>query len=157
MVAFVVILFAGARDQSFSALRTAFRPGYGMLVLVLVGLMPAFSFVNLWDTYLSWTAYSGNVAEAALRFSDAAVASLPDRVRGLVKRHQNGENSLDVIMWSFHDLGVESYPEVRVYKRVAKWVCQQTSDPTGIRLIIWERPAILDDRRRTTTYTCSDV
>jgi hypothetical protein len=157
MAAFVVILFAGTTDQSFSALRAACRPGYGMLVLVLVGLMPAFSFVNLWDTYLSWTAYSGNVAEAALRFSDAAVGRLPERVRGFVKRHQNGENSLDVIMWSFHDLGVESYPEVRVYRHVAKWVCQQTSDPTGIKLIIWERPAILDDRRRTTTYTCGEV
>jgi hypothetical protein len=157
MAASVVILFAGTRDRGFSALRQGVRRLYGQLILVLVGLMPVLSFVGLWDSYLSWSLYSGRLNEAVIRFSDAALAGLPQRAHALVRRHKNGENTLDVFMWSLRDLGVEAYPEVRVYKRLARWACEQTSDPAGIRLIVWTRPAILDGRRQTATYTCADV
>jgi len=157
MAASVVILFAGTRDHGFSTLREVVRPAYGKLVLVLVGLMPAFSFVGVWDSYLSWSLYSGNLSEAVIRFSDPDGAGLPEHVRARVKRRKSGENILDLFTWSVHDVGLEPYPEPRVYRQVARWVCQRASDPTGIRLIIWTRPAIIDGRREATTYTCGEL
>jgi hypothetical protein len=82
---------------------------------------------------------------------------LPESVRARVKRRTSGEHVLDVFMWSVHDVGLEPYPEPRVYRQVAKWICQRVSDPTGIRLIIWMRPAIVDGRREATTSTCGEL
>jgi hypothetical protein len=154
MAASVVILFARSRDHDFSTLREVVRPAYGKLVLVLVAVMPALSFVGMWDSYLSWALYSGNLSEAVIRFGDPKVAGLPESVRARVKGRTSGEHVLDVFTWSLHDVGLEPYPEPRVYRHVARWICQQVTDPTGIRLIIWTRPAILDGRREATNYTC---
>jgi len=157
MAASVVILFAQSRDHGFPPLREVVRPAYGKVVLVLVAVMPALSFVGMWDSYLSWSLYSGNLSEAVIRFGDPEVAGLPESVRARVKRRTSGEHVLDVFMWSVHDVGLEPYPEPRVYRHVARWICQQVTDPTGIRLIIWTRPAILDGRREATTYTCGEL
>jgi hypothetical protein len=157
MAAFVVILFAQSRDHGFSTLREVLRPAYGKLLIVLVAVMPAFSFVGLWDSYLSWSLYSGNLSEAVIRFGDPEVAGLPESVRARVKHRTSGEHVLDVFVWSLHDVGLEPYPEPRVYRHVARWICRQVTDPTGIRLIIWTRPAILDGRRETSTYACGEL
>jgi hypothetical protein len=157
MAVSVIILFARSRDHDLSTLREVTRPAYGKLLLVLVGVMPAASFTGMWDSYLSWSLYSGNLSDAVIRFRDPEVAGLPESVRARIKRRISGEHVLDIFMWSVHDVGLEPYPEPRVYRHVARWICHQVSDPTGIRLIIWTRPAILDGRREETTYSCGEL
>ncbi|HMO02628.1 MAG TPA: hypothetical protein PKD37_03570 [Oligoflexia bacterium] len=51
------------------------------IVLIMFGILPLFSFFNLWDSYLSWSLYSGAINDAALYINDRVKDRLPPYVR----------------------------------------------------------------------------
>ena len=75
------LLFSGAPEFSWREIVSNWRdPCYAAAVL-LFAILPAFSFLNLWDSYLSSALYSGNLTEAQIYLSDAGKASLPAPIR----------------------------------------------------------------------------
>ncbi|MBV9455289.1 MAG: hypothetical protein JOZ19_14435 [Rubrobacter sp.] len=158
MMAFVVILFW--QVEGFSA-KCVLAPGNSPLhglVLLLFGVMPLFSFFGLWDSYLSASLYSGNTKNGAIYISDAVKSRLPVSIRNpALKSQANSANIISVTDWSFEELNVPPYPEDRVFKNVAKSVCDYADDPSEVNLIIGGKPNPIDGSVETEVYDCSGL
>ena len=163
MMAFVVILFWRTWR---SPLRAALIPGgprrrylFHGAVLVLFVAMPALSFLNLWDSYLSASLYSGNTKDATLYVTRAVHGRLPEEVRGqaAVAGRSAYTHAVHISSWSSEEMNVPAYPESRVYKNVARYVCGYATKPSGVKLAIQNKPAIWDGSREVEVYDCSGL
>jgi hypothetical protein len=158
MIAFVVILFW--QVEGFSAKRVLIpgaSPFHG-LVLVLFGVMPLFSFFGLWDSYLSASLYSGNTKSVAIYISDAVKNRLPAKIRDpALKSQTDGANIVSINDWAFEELNVPPYPEDRVFKNVAKSVCDYAKDPSEVNLMIGGKPNPIDRSAEAEIYDCTGL
>lgn len=155
MGVFDVLLFGGATNFSpgdvFRTGRRAFYAG----VLVLFAGLPWLSFVNLWDSYLSAALYSGNLTEATLYASDAGKASLPDALAARFVRTSPDTHVLKIQRWAIEDLNVTPYPETRVYRQIARAVCEQSRRPAQFVLLVSEQRLFAS--RPETGYRCAEL
>jgi hypothetical protein len=114
----------------------------------LFAILPLLSFCNLWDSYLSAALYSGNLTEAQIYTTDAGKASLPAVTSSYLVHTSPDTNVMNIQRWAIEDLNVTPYPETRVYKKIAKGVCNQLRDPAQLVLIVreqrmfWSRPEL---------------
>ena len=138
MALFDILLFAGKAEFSFrEVVWTTHR--YHAAVLVVFAIFPFLSFFNYWDLYLSAALYSGNLTEAQIYTTDAGKASLPAAIRSRLVHTSSDTNVLNIQRWAIEDLNVTPYPETRVYRRIAKDVCNQLRDPAQLVLIVREQ------------------
>jgi hypothetical protein len=156
MAASAVILFWRARDFPARRVLVDLRRPFNLAVAVLFCVMPALSFAGLWDSYLSSALYSGGTGEAVIRFGETVHAGLPARARRAAARAGDGY-VLSVRRWSFAELNVPAYPEERVFRRVARGLCEQTTAPGGVTLEIHERPRFFGGAGRTKTLDCASL
>ena len=154
MGALVALLFWSDRVPGARVLVPR-RIGAHAAALVFFGVLPALSFADRWDAYLSGALYSGNVKVAALSVSESLMARLPDVARRHVTRNRMGANVLDVWEWSMDELAVPSYPEHRVFRAVALGVCRLAGDPADVALVVFGRPDVLTGRREITRSDCN--
>jgi len=127
------------------------------VVLVVCGLAPALSFFGWWDMYLSAALYSGNTPVGVVRISEQVRARLPVAAQQQVFTTKRGELMLPFYEWSLADLNVPPYPEVRVYRQMARQVCVYAESPREIELIIKERPALIDGSYAVKRSDCTDL
>jgi uncharacterized membrane protein YphA (DoxX/SURF4 family) len=127
-----VMLFAGARGATLRQI--VWPPGSPLArgVLLLFGIMPAFSFVGWWDPYLSASLYSGNTPRARITLSEVAADGLAPWVR---ENHLSGDE-IDLPGWAMEELNVPGYPSRRVFRGVAR----RLGDPGDVRLVTEDRP-----------------
>jgi hypothetical protein len=138
-------------------------------VVALIGVLPALSFVRLWDSYLSFALFSGDTTSAQIFISDAVRESLPAAVRTYVSPAEPGRNLLNNGRWAMEELRVPSYPEERIYRRLALYACQHASTPSEVELVVVQ-PSRTDDlksliyqrldqptRQNTKRYDCDGV
>ena len=147
------LLFWKAPD--FSA-RDVLQPRgarFHALVLALFTLAPALSFFNAWDHYLSWSLYSGNKTDADIYMTDAVANKLPGEVLEFVTEEGPDRNGLNIHEWSFGELNVPAYPEQRIYRNVARYVCLLAAKPGDVTLVLHGKIALRDSRAET-TWTC---
>jgi hypothetical protein len=157
MIAFLLILFFGRKDQP--ALRDiVWGRGFAFqkVVLILFGVMPALSFFHLWDDYLSSALYTGNTNSGVIYLSDDAFEQLPDGIENHVYEEGPNLSSLDINDWSFEELKVPAYAEVRIYRNVAKQICGYVSNGSGVELVVQEKFALAHGGRRH-VYHCADL
>ena len=152
LIALVPLLFSGSTLTVVTVIRHLRARAPGVAVLVLFGVMPALSFVDLWDSYLSWTLYSGNVRDAVIRVGGSA--QVPPSLQRFVRARRDGR-VLDVFAWSVHTVGLEPYPEPRVYRALGRHVCRMVADTATVDLVIEGKPASLSGRREMTSYSCA--
>ena len=162
MMVFVVILFWRAEGFSARHILVPRAPlGASLfhgLILLLFGVMPLFNFFGLWDSYLSASLYSGNIKSATVYVSEAVKNRLPETVRDLaLKSRADGTNVVSITDWSFEELNVPPYPEDRVYKNVARYVCTYAQEPSEVALTIRGKPNPLDGSKEAETYDCSGL
>jgi hypothetical protein len=155
MAVFDILLFADTERYAVGDFLTTRKRPYHALVLVVFVALPALSFVNLWDSYLSAALYSGNLTEGTIYLSDAGRASLPAALAERVVRSSENTHILNIQRWAIEDLDVMPYPEARVYRAVAKHVCGQLSDRRELVLIVREQRMFLS--RPETGYRCRDL
>jgi uncharacterized membrane protein YphA (DoxX/SURF4 family) len=125
--------------------------------LILYGLMPALSFFNLWDSYLSVALYSGNQTSAVIYFKDDLFGRMPDSLDGEIAQEDSpGWHSLSLNEWSYDELNVPDYAEPRVFKNVARWVCQYEKSPGEVTLDLTGRWS-LANRLGNPAYQCRDL
>jgi hypothetical protein len=147
MALFDILLFAGKADFSFREVMWT-RRRYHAAVLIVFVMLPFLSFPNLWDSYLSAALYSGNLTEAQIYTTDAGKASLPAVISSRLVRTSPDTNVLNIQRWAIEDLNVTPYPETRVYRKIAKGVCNQLRDPAQLVLIVreqrmfWSKPEL---------------
>lgn len=154
MMAITIILFWRNDETPFASLAVDCLPKAAML---LCGLLPFLSFIGAWDLYLSGALYSGKSPVAVMRTSESLRDRLPATARGITFRTNRGELMLPFYEWSLAELNVPPYPEVRVYRQLARQLCALDADAQANALIVKARPALSDGSYKVTLTTCSDL
>ncbi len=146
MTVMVPILFWRAETDVWklilSSEKSNLRSHFAKVVLIVCGLLPAFSFIGLWDLYLSAALYSGGASVAVVHLSDRVRNQLPLQAQSQIFTTEQGELMLPFYEWSMTELNVPPYPEARVYRRLARRLCRHADDPREVELIVKETPAI---------------
>jgi len=140
MASFVFILFWQTKVLSFKDILLAPKNHAHKIAVALFVVMPLFSFFNLWDSYLSSSLYSGNVAQAIIIMSEPVKNRLPAGVQHYCLRSSDGREVLIINKWSYEELNVPSYPEPRVFKNIARQICGYAENPSEVILKIYEKP-----------------
>jgi hypothetical protein len=158
MSVFVVLLFWRIEDFSPKKVLLPARryPYLHTVVLVLFAVMPLFGLFGLWDSYLSASLYSGNDKKGTLFIDETVKDKMPAGIRERVADLPAGEKyTLNISRWSYEELNVPPYPETRVFRSLARYVCSYAEEPSGVRLEIADRPTLSDHRAEI--YDCSSV
>ena len=138
-------------------------PGRGLLnhsprvVFIVCAVMPVLSLFGWWDMYLSAALYSGNTPVGVVRISEQVRARLPVPAQQQVFTTQHGQLMLPFYEWSLAELNVPPYPEVRVYRQLARQVCVYGEDQNEIELIVKERPALIDGSYAVRRSDCAEL
>lgn len=156
MIAFLLILFFRRRDQP-APLDIIWGRGLAQkFAFVLFGVMPALNWFNLWDHDLSSALYSGNRNSATVYLSDAVFDRLPEAIQDHVYVGEPNRSELDIDDWSFGEMNVPAYPEVRIYRNVARSICGYAPDGSGVELVVQGKLALFQGNRRLVCH-CSDL
>ena len=134
-----ILLFSGRERLSLREMFLTDRRPYFVAVIAAFVILPCLSFFNLWDSFLSSAQYAGNLTEATLYVADAARDSLPPAIRSRLVHTSPDTNVLNIQRWAIEDVQVTSYPETRVFRRIAKAVCSQTPYPAQVVLLVREQ------------------
>ena len=168
MILFVILLFRGRDVPTARQILLPRNGRYHVIVLVLFALLPAFSFVYLWDAYLSFAVYSASAKRARISISDGVRDALPADVRVYVSKDESGRNLLHFGSWSSNELKVPTVPQARIYRRLGAYLCRHASAPTDVELVIEQRSMtallrslvrwrIEPDLRRTVHHDCRSM
>jgi hypothetical protein len=157
MIAFLLILFF-RRTEDPATRDIVWGRGFAFqkVVMILFGILPALSGFHLWDDYLSSALYSGNVDSGVIYLSDDAFEALPDKIEDYVFEEGPNRSSLDINHWSFLEMNVPAYPESRIFRNVTIQICGYVSNGSGVELVIQEKLALINGRRRF-LYHCADL
>ncbi len=137
MAASVIILFLKTDTNVLSH-----EGRFHTLILLLFAFAPVLSFFGSWDHYLSSAMYSSNRNRGMIFLSDKMIDRLPDGIANYARVETPDLDSIDINEWSADELNVPPYPEVRVYKNIARRVCQYAENPTEVRLSITSKSTI---------------
>lgn len=153
MAALVMLLFWRTGTQPKDMLVNDKGYAHGAVVAVF-GILPLLSFFGAWDSYLSFTLYSGNNNEAVIRFPSAE--AVPSRLAPYTKNTENGGKSVNLLDWSIGDLHVPRYPEARVMKAVFKAFCSgaRAAQP---ELVISGKQYLWIGPQAEQRYRCEDM
>jgi hypothetical protein len=135
MAVFDVLLFSSPDDFTWRDIVWNVRDLRHGAAVALFVVLPALSFFNLWDSYLSSALYSGNLTEAQIYLSDLGAASTPGNVRPYLVHTSENTNVLNLQRWAIADLNVTPYAETRVFKTIAGDLCHalRRSQPARAR------------------------
>jgi hypothetical protein len=81
---------------------------------------------------------------------------LPEQIQGHVYEEGPKLSSLDINDWSFDELKVPAYAEIRIYRNVARQICRYVSNGSGVELVVQEKFALVNGGRRH-AYQCADL
>jgi hypothetical protein len=156
MICFVIILFWQS-DVSPGEIVWPAEGIYPRVVLVLLGIAPLFSFFNLWDGYLSSALYSGVRNSGVVYVTDALKDRLPKEIAGhIYPSNQPGTSILILRDWSMSELNAGIYPEPRIYKSLARYICTYVHDPSEMKLWIKQSHVLLSGDKQV-SYDCPSL
>ena len=158
MIFFVMILFAGTHSLSVKNILFTKNFLFHKFVLILFGIMPLFSFFDLWDSYLSASLYSGNIKKAYVFIEGNVKDKLPAEIQKYAQ--QTGSRTgymLRLEDWVTEELGVPIYPEERVFKQIGKRICDYAEKAADVKLIITGRLDWLSESSASTTFDCGTL
>jgi uncharacterized membrane protein YphA (DoxX/SURF4 family) len=156
MAASVVLLFWRAPEfAARDVLRGSRRPLH-LAIVALFACAPALSFIGAWDHYLSFALYSGNPNTATIYMSDEAADRLPPELQEEIGVNPSGVDELSIADWSYDELHVPAYPELRVFRNIGRRVCELAGNPPQIVLVVQQKFSPFT-RRRQSTYACAGL
>ncbi len=149
----LLLLFWNEYDLTFQSLfGNIGTPAKGTYLLIF-GVLPGLSIPGLWPKSLSSALYSGNKIRAELFISDEFKKTLPTSVQEKV---EPTENRIRLNNWVMEELKVAVYPSDRFAKRTFRKLCEESTDPHLIIMVIESEPHPLTGVRDQTTLFCSD-
>jgi len=115
-------------------------------VIIFFAVTPALSFFGCWDSYLSFSLYTGHLTKADLYISEDVKARLPSPLLEFVvptpppyNKDIQGPYVVLVELWADKILRVPPLPESRGYRRVTQYLTQFATDPDDVRLVLAPR------------------
>ncbi len=144
MPLFVLILFPPVRlAAAWHELRHSTA---GTVATVLLCLLPVLSFAGWWDSYLSFSLYSGNLAKADMFVSVALAERLPPHIQKMLNPmtdrydpERQGPWVVNYQGWAVLHLGVPPLPEPRSYRAVGRYLAGFAPTTNDFHLIIVSR------------------
>jgi hypothetical protein len=154
MILFVWILFWEDKETTGRRIVAGKNP-FHILVLILFAILPLFSLVGLWDSFLSSSIYSGNTYQSAIYLGPTLLARLPAAIHPHVWQ-KSEPFFLDINRWAYAELRVPVYPEPRVFRQVAKRICKYAD---GERLSLWikQKPHPFTGAFESEYYDCESL
>jgi hypothetical protein len=139
MIALSVFLFSGDHgERQFSPVHLFKMPVF-YLVLALFWVLPVMNLKNRWETYLSFSLYSGNNHNAKIILSDKAYEKLPYYIRHFV-RTEAESRILYPKLWCLAELKAPLYPEKRIFEKVTSHVISLTAtSQEDVKLVYIEK------------------
>jgi uncharacterized membrane protein YphA (DoxX/SURF4 family) len=148
----VVILFWNTGESARYILFS--RNPFHVVAMLLFGVAPAFSFFGGWDHYLSAAMYTSNTNHGIIFVTNHLFDRLPDGIQEYARVETPEIDSIDIAEWSAGELNVPPYPEIRIYRNVARKICQYAEHPTDARLSITSKSTI-GKQITGSSYTCA--
>ena len=156
MICFLALLFWRSPDFSAMDLVWPKRAKFQKLVLGLCAVAPLLSLFHLWDNYLSWALYAGNKDTAELCITNAVETRLPDEIRDYATRKDEQTHMIDIAEWSHDELNVPPYPELRIYKSIARYMCEYAREPQDVTLVVKNKRALRSGSLRS-FFDCASL
>jgi len=155
MILFLVILMKSINNFSMREFLN-FKKFKILSVLVIIFiLLPSLSFVNMWDSFLSWSLFSGNTHRPETILSDNAVGKIPDYMYKYIIT-LNGRNIISFREWSFDELNVPQYRQPRIFKNNALHLCKYLDNPNDLKLTIRDKWQVFKDPI-SLSYNCKQL
>jgi hypothetical protein len=108
--------------------------------------LPVLSFFGYWDSYLSFSLYTGRLTKADVYITEEVRNRLPKPLLEFVKPTPapfnpeiQGPYVVLVELWADKILRVPPLPEGRGYRRVAEYLAAFATDPNDVRLVLAPR------------------
>lgn len=139
MIVLAFLLFSGKTNERFFSISHLFKQPVFYLVMTLFWILPAFNLAGKWETYLSFSLYSGNNNNGKILLSSEAYNRLPFYIRHYV--HYQGEQYLLYPKeWCINELKTPLYPEKRIFESVCNYVqVISRSDEQDVKLVYIEK------------------
>ncbi len=139
MILLCLLLYNNVRQERFFDISFLFKHVSFYFVMLVMLVLPVFSFNNKYDSYLSSSLYSGNTHGCKLILSDKAYRKLPLYIRAYVVRNSD-YNLLYIKQWAMAELNTPCVPEYRVFEKVQERVILLTrSSAEDVKLDFKER------------------
>lgn len=140
----VVVLFSPVRvGGNWRELR---RSVVGTVAVCLVVVLPVLSFMGEWDSYLSFSLYSGNLSKADMFVSTEMAERLPPHVKKMLNPmstpydvERQGPWVVNHQGWSVLHMGVPPLPEPRGYRAVGRYLASFAPTPADFRMVVVSR------------------
>jgi hypothetical protein len=144
MPALVLILFPhGPLEAVWTGLK---RSAWSVAVVALFWLLPILSFFGKWDSYLSFSLYTGNLTKADLFISASLRERLPPALHEFIvptpapyNEQMQGPYVVLVELWADKILRVPPLPEARNYRHIARYLSTFAADPNDMHLVLIPR------------------
>lgn len=157
MIILVTLLFFRIKNPiNFWSYENIKMKVLNLTMMTLVWVLPLFSFVNLWDNYLSFSLYSDKPNRYYIAIEANEIGKIDKRlhkyfvnIKGL-----SGGQIIDVDKWSMDVLNVPFYPERRVFKRIASSFCELGIDEEKLFFLEIEQPL---NSNRIFAFTCKNL
>ena len=144
MIILNVLLFANVKRDTFFDISLLFKYIYFYIVVLLMLVLPFFSFTNKYDSYLSSSLYSGNTNGCILVLTDKAYQKLPYYIKYFTTKAPN-YNVISIKNWAITELNVPCVPEYRIFDAVQKEIITLThTNHKEVQLIFTEREKIIN-------------
>ncbi len=114
-------------------------------VVLVFALLPALSFMGMWDSYFSFSLYSENAATANIFVTREFGEHLPPKLRTQLKPFPaydpqfQGPFIFTYAVWCYQELHVPPIPEPRAFRAIFQSLRTYAPQPSDLRMIIGQR------------------
>lgn len=155
MMGLVPLSFYHAREE-IKILSSDQTSWYNLVGALLIWIMPFFNFFGLWDSYLSFSLYSGKINAFYIVIADDELSKIDGRLKKYFLHIEglHGGEIIDINKWSMEELNVPFYPETRALKKMGKPFCLLGIPEDQLYFLEFELPL---KKGRFTRFTCKDL
>ena len=118
-------------------------PNFLNSFILIIMLLPVMNFFNRWDSYLSFSLYSGKIDNyyVLLKKGVAQQENTYDFEAYLINKNQSlSKKIIDIDRWSIKELNVPMYPEKRVFRKIAQHFCTQKTMSSNTVFLVTKLP-----------------
>lgn len=151
MICLVMVLFAKTSLQPQQLIVNRRFPAH-IIVVVLFLVMPFTNLLGFWDDFPSWSLYTFTTKNMIIRVEPEELEQLPYNTSMMTMDKFDG-TYIDVEHWSYSELSVPVYPEVRIFRKVAEDFCPYDFIDTSQ---IWIGP-VHAEKEFGRPYTCREL
>ena len=129
MIIILYLLFT--RNAPVSISFPAIKQGWNKLIIVFFGILPVLNFFGYWDFFLSASLFSSRPPDMYICIHHPGTSEVLQPFPAGYKNKflcDSTSTLLDVREWSFREMQVPPYPEIRIYKSIKEQMLKRYPD-----------------------------